>query len=41
MWEDNVANLILGMEPNATLDYAPVLEIHQPIMIILGGHGQR
>ena len=39
MWEYNVANLILGTDPNAPLIYAPVLELHNPILIILGGRG--
>ena len=38
MWEYTVSNVILGMEPNAPLVYAPVLEIHQPIMSMLGGN---
>ena len=36
-WEDTTANVILGMEPNAPLAYAPGLEMHHPIMSILGG----
>ena len=39
MWEDNVANVILGIEPYAFLDSAPALELHHPNMNILGGHG--
>ena len=35
-WEDNVANLTLGMEPNVTLDYDPGLKNHHPIMSMLG-----
>ena len=41
MWEYNVANIILGAEPNAALSYAPVLEIHHPIMCMIGWHGGR
>ena len=37
-FEDTVANVILGTEPNAPLAYAPVLELHHPIMSMLGGH---
>ena len=40
-WEDTVANVILGMEPNSPLAYAPLLELHHPIMSMLGGHGGR
>ena len=42
-WEDTVANVILGMEPNALLAYAPGLELHHLIMSMLGGTeaGQR
>ena len=40
-WECNVANVILGMEPNAPLAYALVLELCHPIMSMLGGHGCR
>ena len=36
--EDNVANVILVMDPNVPLDYAPGLELHHPIMSTLGGH---
>ena len=35
-WEDNVSNLILGTYPNVPLVYAPGLEIHHPIMSIIG-----
>ena len=41
MWEYTIANVILGTEPNAPLDYDMVLEIHHPIMSTLGGHGLR
>ena len=37
-WEYTVANVILGTEPNAPLAYAPVLELHHPIMNMLGAH---
>ena len=37
MWEDTVANIILGTEPNAPLDYASVLELRHPIVSIIGG----
>ena len=36
-WEDTLANSILGMEPNTLLSYAPVLELHHPIMSMIGG----
>ena len=39
MWEDTVTNAILGTDPNNLLGYAPVLELHQPIMSMLGGNG--
>ena len=35
-WEDNVANITLGTETHAPLDYAPGLEHHHPIIIMLG-----
>ena len=38
-WEDNVANVTLGMEPNVPLVYAPVLEHLHPIMITLDNPG--
>ena len=38
MWEDTVAKLILGTEPNATLASAPGLELHQPTMSMLIGN---
>ena len=38
-WEDNVAKLTLGMEPNNSLAYAPGLEHHHPIMIMFGDPG--
>ena len=31
-WEDNVAHVTLGMEPNAPLAYDPELEHHHLIM---------
>ena len=40
-WDDNVANLTLGTEPNVPLAYAPGLEHHHPIMITLGDPGGR
>ena len=40
-WEDTVEDLILGTEHNNPLVYAPVLEHHQPIMSMIGGHGGR
>ena len=40
-WEDNVANLTLGTEPNDTLSYALGLEHHQPIVSTLGDPGGR
>ena len=41
LWEDTVANVILGTEPNATLASSPVLELRHLIMSILGEHGGR
>ena len=38
-WEDNVAHIILGMDPNDPLAYAPGLEFHHPIMFMLGDPG--
>ena len=35
-WEDNIANITLGVEHNAPLAYDPGLEHHQPIIITLG-----
>ena len=40
-WEDNLAHVTLGTEPNAPLAYAPVLENHHPVVIILGDPGGR
>ena len=40
-WEDTVANIIIGTEPNDPLVYAPGLEIYHLIMSMLGGHGDR
>ena len=40
-WEDNVANVILGMEHNAPLAYTPLLELHHPIICTLGGNRGR
>ena len=40
-WEDNVANINVGTEPNAPIDYAPKLEHHHPIMSMLGDHRGR
>ena len=37
-WQDNVANAILGMEPNYHLDSDPGLETHHPIMNKLWEH---
>ena len=36
--EDTVVNINLGTDPNAPLAYAPVLELHHPIMSKFGGH---
>ena len=33
-----MVNITLGTDPNATLDYAPGLELHQLIMSKLGEH---
>ena len=41
MWDNTVAKPILGMETNATLDFALGLEPHHLIMSMLGGHGGR
>ena len=38
-WEDNVANLTLGMDPNISLAYALRLERHHLIMGTLGENG--
>ena len=38
-WGDTVANVILRMEPNSPLVYDMVLELHHPIMSMLGGNG--
>ena len=38
-WEDTVANVVLDTEPNAPLAYAPGLELHRPIIIMLEGNG--
>ena len=35
-WEDNVANITLGTETNAPIDYAPGLEHHHTIISMLG-----
>ena len=37
--EDTVENLILREEPNAPLESALGLELHHPIMSMLGGNG--
>ena len=39
--EDNLANAILGTEPNSTLEYDTGLELHHPIMSMLGELGGR
>ena len=36
-----VANIILGTDPNAPLSYAMVLELHHPIMSMVGGNRVR
>ena len=41
MWEDNIANITLGREPNAPLTYTPGLEQHNPIMSMLWEAGSR
>ena len=38
-WENNIENVTLGMEPNAPLVYAPVLEHHSPYISTLGYPG--
>ena len=38
-WEDTVSNITLGTEPNDPRAYAPVLELHHPIMSTIGVHG--
>ena len=40
-WEDNVAHLTLGTEPNSPLDYALGLEHHHMITSMFGEHGGR
>ena len=37
-WEDTVANVFLGTEPNPHIAYNPGLELHHLIMSMLGGH---
>ena len=39
--EDKVANITLGTETNAPLDYAPGLDHHHPILSTLGDPGGR
>ena len=41
MWEDNIAHVTLGTEPNDPLAYALVLELHHPTMSKLGDTGGR
>ena len=38
-WEDAAANVILGIEHNASLAYDMGLKSHHPIISMLGGHG--
>ena len=38
-WEDTVAKINLGIEPNDPLDYSPRLELHHLTMGTLGSHG--
>ena len=38
-WEDIVANVILGTEPNVPLAYVPGLQLRHPIISMLGGYG--
>ena len=40
-WEDNIAHVTLGTDPNAPLAYAPGLELHHPIMSMLGEYRGR
>ena len=40
-WEDTVANVILGTEPNVPISYTTVFELHQPIMSMFGAHRNR
>ena len=35
-WEDTASNVMLGTDPNALLAYDPVLELHHPIMSMIG-----
>ena len=37
-WEDNIAHINLGTEPNDPLAYALVLELHHPIITKVGEH---
>ena len=38
-WEDNIANVTLGTEPNAPLDYDTGLEHHHPNISTRGEPG--
>ena len=38
-WEDNVAHVTLGIDPNSPLAYALELELHHLIMSMLGEQG--
>ena len=38
-WEDNVAHVTVGTEPNNPLAYAPGLQYHHPIRSSPGGPG--
>ena len=40
-WDYTVANVILWTEPNYPFAYDLGLELHHPIMSMLGGHGGR
>ena len=40
-WEYTVSNVTLGTETNAALTYATGLELHHPIMSMIGGHRGR
>ena len=41
LWEDNVANVTLGTDPNSPFAYAPGLEHHHPNTSSLGDPGGR
>ena len=40
-WEDNISHMNLGTDTNSPLAFDLGLELHHPIMSMLGGHGCR